>query len=226
MSNRRKAFDAPQSNPALKFYEWKSNEKVFQFYDKEKKENVQQGLPFRFLALDEMHVISGWNDATGSGVYSNEVKYISREPMVVKPFKGNEIARGLYKDIKEKVNAAGGRYFKSIYIMTESGELCNVKLKGAAVQAWGEFTKKNRNRLADEWVVVESTTDGKKGSVKFSIPDFKFLRSLTDQEAVMADDNFDTLEAYMESYLKKAEPEIAPGALVDDRDTIDDELPF
>ncbi len=146
-SNRRNAFAQPQSNPATKFLEWKSNDQCFEYYDKEAQKKVQVPLPFKFLVLDELHTVKGWNDATQSAIYSNEVKYISKEPMTVKPFKGNEIAKGLYKDIKDKVVSAGGHYTKSIYIMLEDGLLANIQLKGSAVQKWGEFTNKTRNRL-------------------------------------------------------------------------------
>ena len=216
-SNRRNAFSTPQSNPATKFLNWKSNDKCFSFYDRETKENVLVSLPFKFLVLEEMHTISGWNDATQSGIYSNEVKFISKETMTVKPFKGNEIAKGLYKDIKEKVKAAGGHYVKSIYIMLEDGSLANLQLKGSAVQGWGEFTQKGKQRLVDEWVSVDKAIDGKKGAVKFTTPDFKFLQSITDSESGLADDCFNTLEAYLTTYLSKAEPVVA--------ESIDDQAP-
>jgi hypothetical protein len=204
-SNRRQAFQQPQSNPSTKFIDWKSNDKCFSYYDKETKENVAIPLPFKFLVLDELHCVKGWNDATQSAIYSNEVKFISKEPITVKPFKGNEIAKGLYKDIKEKVVAAGGHYVKSIYIMLEDSTLANLQLKGSAVQAWGEFTNKVRNRLPDEWVIVKTTKDGKKGAVKFSMPEFGFERSLSESEMEMADEVFNTLELYLKTYLKKEE---------------------
>jgi len=204
-SNRRSAFTTPTSNPATKFIDWKSNDKCFSFYNKETSQNEQIPLPFKFLVLDEMHCIKGWNDATQSAIFSNEVKFISTETMTVKPFKGNEIAKGLYKDIKEKVKSAGGHYVKSIYIMLEDGALANLQLKGSSVQAWGEFTQKTRSRLADEWVEVKTAKDGKKGAVKFSIPEFTFLRSISDEEANQADEVFNVLEAYLKTYLAKAE---------------------
>lgn len=207
-SNRRQAFTTPQSNPATKFIEWKSNDKCFSYYDKDKAENVLIKLPFKFLVLDELHAIKGWNDATTSGIYSNEVKFISKEVLTVKPFKGNEIAKGLYKDIKEKIQSAGGHYVKSIYIMLEDGTLANLQLKGSAVQAWGEFTQKTRNRLPDEWVVVESSKEGKKGAVKFYTPEFKFLQSLSEDEGLQADECFNLLESYLKTYLAKSEPEV------------------
>jgi hypothetical protein len=204
-SNRAKAFQAPLSNPAKRFLEWKSNDKCFSYYDKEKKENVKVELPFKFLVLDQLHTISGWNDATQSGIYSNEVKFISKQVMTVKPFKGNEIAKGLYADIKEKVKNAGGHYVKSIYIMLEDGTLANIQLKGSAVQQWGDFTNKSLSRLPEEWIVVDKAIEGRKGAVKFTTPGFKFDGSLNDTQAAQADAVFDELETYLKAYLIKEE---------------------
>ena len=221
MSNRRSAFAQPQTNPAKKFIDWKSNEKSFSYYDKENQKNVLIPLPFKFLVLDELHTVKGWNDPTQSSIYSNEVKFISKEIMTVKPFKGNEIAKGYYKDIKDKIQAAGGHYVKSIYIMLEDGTMANLQLKGAAVQEWGNFTQKTRSRLTDEWIEVKSVKEGKKGAVKYSIPEFQFLRSISDSESEQADEIFDELEAYLKAYLTKAEP------VIEDPDPIEeDDLQF
>lgn len=219
-SNRAKAFQAPLSNPSKKFLEWKSNEKCFSFFNKETKENVKVELPFKFLVLDQLHTVSGWNDATSSGIFSNEVKFISKQVMTVKPFKGNEIAKGLYADIKEKVKNAGGHYVKSIYIMLEDGTLANIQLKGSAVQQWGEFTNKSLSRLPEEWVVVDKAIDGKKGAVKYTTPGFTFAGSLSDKEAAQADLVFDELETYLKAYLIKEEAPVE----VEDLDT--DDLDF
>jgi hypothetical protein len=79
-------------------------------------------------------------------------------------------------------------------------------LKGSAVQKWGEFTQKTRNRLPDEWVQVATALEGKKGAVKFNTPEFTFFKSLSEDEANLADEAFNTLETYLKSYLVKAEP--------------------
>jgi hypothetical protein len=225
-SNRRAAFAQPQSNPATKFIEWKSNDKCFNYYDKEAQKNVEIPLPFKFLVLDELHCIKGWNDASSSNIYSNEVKFISKEVMTVKPFKGNEIAKGYYKDIKDKVVAAGGYYTKSIYVMLEDGSLANLQLKGSGVQKWGDFTQKTRNRLADEWVIVAKAEDGKKGAVKFSTPSFSFANSISEEESIMADEAFNILESYLKTYLAKAEPAIVEEEEDDFEPTMDDGLDF
>ena len=230
-SNRRSAFATPQSNPATKFIEWKSNDKCFNYYDKESQKNVEIPLPFKFLVLDELHTIKGWNDASSSNIYSNEVKFISKEVMTVKPFKGNEIAKGYYKDIKDKVVAAGGHYTKSIYVMLEDGSLANISLKGSGVQKWGDFTQKTRKRLADEWVTVAKAEDGKKGAVKFSTPSFSFANSISDEEANMADEAFNVLESYLKTYLAKADIDVVlNGDIANDfndmQDADEDELDF
>lgn len=222
MSNRKQAFAQPQSNPATKFIDWKSNDKQFSYYDKEKKENVPIPLPFKFLALDELHCVKGWSDSCQSAIYSNEVKYISKEALTVKPFKGNEIAKGLYTDIKEKVKAAGAHYVKSIYIMLEDGSLCNLQLKGASCQSWGDFTNKNRSRLSEEWVTVSKFAEGKKGSVKYYTPEFTFDKSLSDAENDLADEAFNILEVYLKAYLVKAEPTIETPI----EDATEDDLDF
>jgi len=224
-SNRRNAFVSPSSNPATKFIDWKSNDKQFSYYDKETKLQVPIPLPFKFIALDEMHTVKGWSDSCQSAIYSNEVKFISKEIMTVKPFKGNEIAKGLYSEIKEKVKAAGAHYVKSIYIMLEDGSLANLQLKGASCQSWGDFTKKNRSRLPDEWVTVKSSTEGKKGAVKYYTPDFEFDKSLSETEMDQADEAFGILEVYLKAYLVKAEPGVAEAP--EESDPVDeDELEF
>jgi hypothetical protein len=221
MSNRKQAFQTPQSNPAKTFIDWKSNDKCFEYYDKEKSEKVQIQLPFKFLVLEELHTVKGWNDATSSAIYSNEVKFISKEPLTVKPFKGNEIAKGFYKDIKPQIVAAGGHYVKSIYIMLENGDLANLSLKGSAVQSWGEFTQKTKSRLSDEWVTVNKSIEGKKGAVKYNVPEFVFNKSISESEAELADSAFDSLEAYLKTYLNKSEPK-QENDLENDTDEPDD----
>jgi membrane-bound inhibitor of C-type lysozyme len=225
-SNRKQAFQTPQANPATKFINWKSNDKNFSFYDKELKENIAIPLPFKFLVLDELHSVKGWNDASSSSIYSNEVKFISKETMTVKSFKGGEIAKGFYKDIKEKIVASGGHYTKSIYVMLEDGSLANLQLKGSAVQMYGEFTQKTKSRLTDEWVQVASAKEGKKGAVKFNTPEFSFLKSLNEVESEQADEAFNILESYLKTYLNRSTAAVVDNIEVVDEAILEDDLEF
>lgn len=65
--------ETKSSNPARKFLEWKSDDKCFSYYDKEKKENVKVELPLTFVILEHYHTVKGWNDKSESGIYANEV---------------------------------------------------------------------------------------------------------------------------------------------------------
>lgn len=198
---RRDEFQG-QTNPATKFLEWKSDDRTFKYYDKEKKVNIEEK-QIRFVVLKEMHTVKGFNDANQCGVFSNEVERIGTEPLTVRTFKGGIKVEGLYKDNKAEINAIGGVYHKSIYAMDEAGEIINISLKGAAVSAWGEFTKKNRRRLADEWVELKGADEHKKGKVKYTTPVFAFYRSLDEEQGKAADRAYDALTGYLDYYKQK-----------------------
>jgi len=221
MSNRTQVFAGGSKNPATKFLDWKSDQKGFSYYDKGLGKNVEVPLPFKFIFLDELSTVKGWNDASSSGIFSNEVKYLSKEPMTVKAFKGGEIAKGLYNEIKERVKNAGGHYSKSIYIMLEDGSLANIQLKGSATQQWGEFVKANRQSITRTWVNVKNATENKKGKVVFSIPNFTIGADIEDLDARDADAKFDELEAYLKTYLAKVDVED-----IDVEAEIEVDLPF
>ena len=208
-SNRTKVFASGLKNPSTKFLEWKSKDKYFSYYDKDKSLNVEVQLPLRFVVLEELSTIKGWSDSNSSGIYSNEVKFLSTQELNVKPFKGNPIAKGLYSVIKDVVKMAGGHYIKSVYVMLENGDLANIQLKGSAVQAWGEFTKVNRNKLSNQWTVIDKAIAGKKGSVTYSTPNAVLGEVLTDSEGSLADVAYNGLEAYLNAYLVKSDVVVA-----------------
>ena len=218
--SRKGEFQNQNQNPAKRFLEWKSNDKTFSYYDKEKGANVSVKLPFKFLTLKELHTVKGWNDNSESAIYSNEVKFIGTEPLTVKSFKGGELAKGLYKDIRSRVKDVGGHYVKSIYIMSESGEIYNLQLKGSAVQMWGDFTKKTRSRLSDEWVSVTGADERKKGSIEYSVPIFKYGQSLCEDDCKNADEVYAVLDMYIQTYLagKAIDADTPPEIDVDFKD--------
>lgn len=191
------------SNPTTKYLEWKSNDKSFSYYDKSKGENVKVELPFKFVFLQHYHTVKGWSDASGSGIYSNEVYFIGSEPMAVKSFKGGVIAEGLYKDIKPTITNAGGKYHRSVYVMLEDGSLANISFKGAVVREWSIFMENNANNCDVKWVEVNTAVEQKKGSVKYTTPDFTLGASITKADSVKADKVAGEFQEYISSYLKK-----------------------
>lgn len=203
--SRKDEFKKENPNPATKFIEWKSDKKAFSYWDKEKVENVIINLPVKFLVMKELHTIKGWDAESESGIYSNEVSFIGQTELNVRSFKGGEIAKGLWNNIKEKVDAKGGYYVKSIYAMLESGELVNFQLKGGAVSEWYNFTAKTRSRLGDEWVEVIDCEERKNGGIKYYVPTFQFNTSISDSENEKAEEVYANLKLYMDVYLSAKE---------------------
>ena len=221
------------SNPAKKFLNWKSNEKCFSFYDKESQQNVRVELPLKVLFLEHYHTVKGWNNASESGIFSNEVYSIGKEPLSVKSFKGGEIASGLYKEIKTEIKSEGAVYYRSIYVMTETGELINLQLKGSAVSNYSNFYNDNNHLLDNQWIEVNEFQEGKSGAVSYTVPVFKVGDFLTKEQNLKADDVVSVLQSYVNEY-KEAHnstsvvDEITPFETVDTQDIGEapNDLPF
>lgn len=193
------------SNPTSKYLEWKSNDKAFSYYDKEAGQNVKIELPLKFVFLQHYHTVKGWNDASASGIYSNEVFYIGSEPMTVRSFKGGVLAEGLYKDIKSNIVNAGGKYHRSVYVMLEDGTIANLSFKGAGVREWSDFMEANRSLTDAQWIEVKEAREEKKGSVKYSVPLFKMGPALSKQDSSNADSVASSLKSYLDGYFNKKE---------------------
>lgn len=194
------------SNPSTRWFEWNGEKGLVRYYDKDAKENVDVPLPFAFLLLDELASVRGWHDASGSGIYSNEVRDTTQELMVVKSFKGGIIAEGKYRDIKDRVNSAGGDYNANCYIAFKQGDgsydIGSIRFKGAALGAWMEFRKANRGGIYKQAIRISSYTEGKKGKVVFRVPVFSLVNVSAEAEAnaVMLDKE---LQDFLTGYLRK-----------------------
>ena len=178
--------ETKSKNPAKKFLSWKSEEKKFGYYDKEKEENVLIDLPFKFVILEHYHTVKGWNDASESRIYSNEVFQIGNEELQVKSFKGGKIAEGLYKDNKPTIVAAGGHYARSIYAVTNDLEIINISLKGTGVSSYSDFINDIGDGNFDKnWIEVTEAKELKKGKVNYSIPVFKKSNAIKDRSKLL-----------------------------------------
>jgi len=199
-----------EPNPATKFYEWSGGNGGLHFYDKEDKKQVEVALPFTFLLLDQLATVKGWHDPSESGIYANEVRDTRSEPFVVKSFKGGIIAEGIYKQVKDKIKAEGGKFVTNLYIAYKEGtlKLGSLQFKGAALQEWMEFVKNNKNAIYDKAIVVEGFKEGKKGSVSYKVPTFRLkeITPETNEEAKKVDE---VLQAYLTGYFKRTKVEQA-----------------
>lgn len=166
---RADEYKAKTESPVAKYLSWSSNDKCFTYWDKASASNKKVALPFKMIHLADMSSIKGWHDASSSGIYSNEVKSTKTEELNVRAFKGGELIKGLYRDIKDRVNALGGDYHASIYGFSD-GEVVNLSLKGSALKAWSDFASENRSSFLGSNISFSGALDSKKGSVKFSVP--------------------------------------------------------
>lgn len=204
--SRHSEVEVSTKNPAKYFLEYKSNEKAFVFYNKETSQNVLLKPPYKFLFLKQLHTVKGFSEKHNSGIYANEVEDITKEPLTVKTFKGGFSVTGLYNEIKPQFQAIKGEYNRSIYCLTEKGVLINLSLKGTAVFAFGDFIQKQMSRLPNEWIVFKGTTDGKKGAVSYTVPEFEFGNKVTPEQAAAADAAYDSLIEYIKGHKNQNTP--------------------
>ena len=69
-----------------------------------------------------------------------------------------------------------------------------------------EFSKENRSAIDEQAVVITGFTEGKKGRVVFKMPTFA-LKPASDATNAVAKDFDKTLQAYLDSYLKRTKRE-------------------
>jgi hypothetical protein len=221
-------------NPSTRWFEWAGGDDggFVKWYDKEAKEYRKVELPFTFLLLDELSTVKGWHEPSESSIYANEVRDTRQETLVVKAFKGGELATGLYGNIKDTIVAKGGHYHASIYIAYKDGEelkLGNLGLKGAASGAWMDFKKKTSTKDGKRAYYVDAVQivgfdQAKKGATNFRVPKFalKVTQPATDAQAVALDAE---LQAFLTAYLKRPKAEAASGGAPPDEGVDDIPLP-
>lgn len=192
-------------NPAVRWFEWNGELGTVRYYDKDAKQNIDCGADFTFLLLDELGSVRGWDDASGSSIYSNEVKDTRQDAFIVRSFKGGTLAEGLYKDIKDKAHTLGAQFVSNCYIAFKNGEtlaIGSLRFKGAALGAWMDFRKANRAALFEKAVRINGCTEGKKGRIVFRVPVFE-LKSVSVDTNEVAVDLDAVFQLYLKAYLKK-----------------------
>lgn len=239
-------------NPATRWFEWAGGENggFVRWYDKDAKTDVKVNVPFTFLLLDELSTVKGWHEPSESSIYANEVRDLRSDVLVVKSFKGGELATGLYTTIKDRIIAKGGHYHGSIYIAFKDGDalkLGNLGLKGAALGAWMDFKKsaaskknadgKNIKAYFVDAVTITGYEQAKKGGTIYRVPkfDLKGVSEETNAAAVALDAE---LQAFLADYLRRPKGDAAKPPVQDDGppmdgpppsesvDRFDDDIPF
>lgn len=230
------------TNPSTRWFEWDGESGVVRHYDKEAKENVIHKLPFSFIVLDELASVRGWHEKSKSGIYSNEVRDTRAKPFLVKTFKGETLAEGVYAQIKDRLHSLGGKFTTNIYIAFKDGnglKIGALQLKGAALSSWMDFRKGKTKEILSQAVSIVGTEHGKKGKIEFEKPVFeiKELSEASNDAAVALDKE---LQEYLTAYLSRTstaqaahtaattdeEPNEADGVDPIDDTPSDDDIPF
>ena len=185
------------TNPSKFFLKVKSG--AISYYDKERQENISVPTPFEFVVLDQLATVKGWSDADESGYWSNEVRSVGRDTLTVRTSRGIKES-GIWREIKSSVGIAGAKYHASIYVAHKSKNgltISNLSLTGAALNAWIEFTQKNRVNSIK--VILSGWSDAKKGSVAYKVPVFEAV-VLSDAEKTEAIGLDKQLQEYLNEY--------------------------
>lgn len=243
-------------NPSTRWFEWAggSDGGFVRWYNKDSKEQVPIEGAFAFLFLDQLSTVKGWHEPSESAIYANEVRDTRQEALVVRAFKGGELATGIYSSIRDRVVAVGGHYVASIYIGYKDGDelkIGNLSLKGAAASAWMEFTRNcGTKKAADgksvraylvDAVKITGYEQAKKGGTVYRVPKFALVETseATNRQAVDLDSQ---LQLFLADYLKRPKAEAAttpagngiadhdePATIerrVKNVDDFDDDIPF
>lgn len=234
--SRSNPHDNGSQNPAVRWFEWNGELGSVRYYDKDAKKNVEVGSDFTFLLLDQLGSVRGWHEASQSGIYSNEVKDTRQDAMIVKAFKGGTLAEGIYKDIKDRVNALGGQFVANCYIAFKhegAFAIGSLRFKGAALGAWMEFCKAHRADLYKQAIKIQGFTEGKKGRITYRMPVLKTLQiSAESHTAATALDV--ELQEFLNTYLGRnkrdqVESHVSPPPPSDEDygpPITDDDIPF
>ena len=215
------------TNPALHYVTWKSNDKNFAAYDKEAKVVNVKKLPFEFTILKVGSSVKGWSDSEEAAIYSNIITNSAKQELSVRC--GNStIATGKYQDIRDQIIAAGAHFETNIFALHD-GEIVMISFKGSALGKWFDFAKQHRTKFRTNKIVVSGSLEGKKGAVKFNTPVFELGDVLSIDEANAANESYDLVDDYLSAPVdeeidaSEIEVDFTP---VEPESGNDDDLPF
>lgn len=185
MSRTRKR--AGSTSPIKKYISFSGSTGKINYYDKSRPEG-DKTLEFDeldIIVLDTRSSVSGFSESHQGGIVSNMVADTTKETLKVVAFsngKPQDIAEGIYKEIKSDIKDAGGKFTTNVIALADLGdgmEMVNVQLSGAALNSWIDFTTDNPNESYYDNVIKLSkgalSKRGKKGNVAVTAKEEKEL---------------------------------------------------
>lgn len=189
-------------NPAVRYFDWSGKTGAVNYYDKEKEERVNVKLPFKFLILDRVSQITGGMKRNGKyeGFWSNAVKNLKTQPFTVRSKQGVE-AQGFYSQIKD---TRGVKFMTGLYIAfydsDKNLQIGYLKIKGAALNAWINFTKSHKNIYEGAFAVKERSDELTNGDTTYFEPIFEHNSKVSDEADEMAKELDVHLQEYLTAY--------------------------
>lgn len=141
-------FNESVSNPVTVWGEFRGKAGNFRFWDKNADEGEEQA-ESADLAIFPLFIhsgVAGFHKRIERSMYSNEVQNLKTDELVVK-CNSEEVARGVWNDIKDKVVANGGKFANIVYGMrivnngtkespSYAYDLVALKFSGVALGSW------------------------------------------------------------------------------------------
>ena len=154
----------------MKYLEWAGAADAghFKYYDAEDKTNKQLELG-EFKVNEIEYTIRGFDEATNSPIYSNDIKSFNDEEFVVKS-KGGTLFEGKYA--KEAILALGAKLHIKATIDFKGEEMA-LYLKGMNYYNFSNLIGKDGEvDITKHLVKFNGSTDEKAGAVKYKAPVF------------------------------------------------------
>lgn len=156
MSRTNKTLDGP-IHPCKLWLQWSSDGSIWKAWNKEAKQNdYYESGSLKFIVLDVLSTITGYNDKAQKGYYANEVRSTKDKFRLM--CDGKLMAEGTWEELKPVYTDA--KFTASVYAMAKGDTipeytLVNLKLSGASLGAWIEFVRQiGGNRALYENIVV------------------------------------------------------------------------
>jgi len=133
------------TSPIKRYLDFRGSTGTFTYYDKDKRERVELE-QLELIVLDVRASVSGFDSDTSAQITSNLVAETGKDILKVVSWKDKKvtnIAEGLYKNIKDTVKAAGGKFTTNVICLCdvtgEGEEICNVQFQGSSLNGWINF---------------------------------------------------------------------------------------
>jgi len=172
---------------------WKANVKQFETYDRDLKQKILI-TPQELIWVEINSIITGWDEKSGSGIYSNRVKSIKDEEFFVKSFKGWELLRSKYsKDTKQKFEDLWAAFARSV-IVVDFNEVNEYVFKWASLfQFWEDIKWIDITKYKIKFNGVD---EKKKGAISYGVPRFVAWAELTADEKKAVQEAKDAIANY------------------------------